>query len=35
VLIGHTDEGILLDLLPAFLADIRAALFLFPCPTRC
>src|ERR1700685_1367240 len=27
-LIGHTDEGLLLDLLPAFLADVRAALFL-------
>jgi hypothetical protein len=31
-LIAHTDEGLLLDRLPAFLADVRAALFLFPCP---
>jgi hypothetical protein len=26
------DEGLLLDLLPALLADFRAAFFLFPCP---
>ncbi len=28
-LIAHTDEASLLDLLPAFLADVRAGLFLF------
>ena len=29
-LIGHQDEGLFLDPIPAFLADIRSALFLFP-----
>jgi hypothetical protein len=26
------DEGLLLDLFPAVLADFRAAFFLVPCP---
>lgn len=31
-LVGHVDEGLLLDLFPAFLTDLRPAFFFLPGP---